>query len=145
MNWQHCSPVSALNFWQASVLEHTVKLSHEGSLMVGIIYFSFLCVGLFCHNTEVSCHFGFLACFQVLVFKLLSCFVQKKKKKRNNEPLNSYASCLFWKWRQKNVQSQINLFSVVCILFECSRLVLLVVVVQEHGKEGIVLKLLLHH
>ena len=43
------------------------------------------------------------------------------------------------------MQSQINLFSVVCILFECSRLVLLVVVVQEHGKEGIVLKLLLHH
>lgn len=40
MNQHNCLTATALNLCQASMLEHTMKLSKEDSLIVGIIYFS---------------------------------------------------------------------------------------------------------
>lgn len=58
------------------------------------LFFILLLLLLFL-NTENNCHLGFLACFQVLSFKLFSCLV--KKVKRNSEPPSSPSSCVFWK------------------------------------------------
>jgi len=112
MNQQNCSTATALSSCQASVLEQAMKLSQENTLTTGNVYFSFLYAGIFFlffffFNTKIICHLRFLAWFQVLVFKLFS-FLKKRKRETNNKPLSSHTSCVFWKWRQKNVQCHIS-------------------------------------